>query len=58
MTDKQKLELALQNQKNLEKRVVELEEQMAICLQYMRVRAEKEAKEKDKNFKVHENHEA
>lgn len=58
MTDKQKLELALQNTKNLEKRVVELELQMATALKGIRVLTEEKAKEKDTNFKVHEKIEA
>lgn len=58
MTDKQKLDLALQNTKNLEKRVVELELQMALALKGIRVLTEAKAKEKDPNFKVHENPEA
>lgn len=58
MTDKQKLDLALQNTKNLEKRVVELELQMALALKGIRVLTEEKAKEKNPNFKVHENPEA
>lgn len=58
MTDKQKLEMALQNTKNLEKRVIELELQMAAALKGIRVLTEEKAKEKDPNFKVHEKIEA
>jgi len=58
MTDKQKLELALQNNKNLEKRVIDLEEQMALVLRALRVVTEKKAQEKDPSFKVHETNEA
>jgi len=56
--EKQALRNALENNKRLEKRVIQLEEEMALCLKFMRVHAEKMAKEKDPNFKTHENHEA
>lgn len=55
LTDKQKLELALVNTKNLEKRVIELELQMASALKGIRVLTEEKAKEKDPHFKMHEN---
>lgn len=48
----------LENQKRLEKRVAQLEDEMALCLKFMRVHAEKMAKEKDPDFKTHENPEA
>jgi hypothetical protein len=32
-----------------------VEEEMLLCLKFMRIAAEKAAKEKDPNFKVHEN---
>lgn len=54
-TEKTRLKNAETNVKRLEKRVIQLEEEMALCLKFMRVQAEKMAKEKDPNFKVHEN---
>lgn len=48
----------LENQKRLEKRIAQLEDEMALCLKFMRVHAEKMAKEKDPDFKPHENPEA
>lgn len=48
----------LENQKRLEKRIAQLEDEMALCLKFMRVHAEKMAKEKDPDFKAHENPEA
>lgn len=48
----------LENQKRLEKRIAQLEDEMALCLKFMRVHAEKMAKEKDPDFKTHENPEA
>lgn len=38
----------------LEKRIRRLEEEMALCLRWMRVQAELEAKKKDPNFVVHD----
>lgn len=60
MTENEKTALrnALENNKRLEKRVIALEEEMALCLTFMRKAAEKMAKEKDPNFKTTENHEA
>lgn len=60
MTDNEKTRLknAETNVKRLEARVIQLEEEMALCLTFMRKAAEKMAKEKDPNFKTHENHEA
>lgn len=57
MTENEKTRLrnAETNVKTLEARIVQLEEEMALCLKFMRVHAEKLAKEKDPNFKVHEN---
>lgn len=55
MTDKQKLDLALKNTKNLEKRVEELELQLALVLRSVRILTEDAAKKKDPNFKTHEN---
>lgn len=56
--DKTRLKNAEINVKRLEKRVIQLEEEMALCITFMRKAAEKMAKEKDPNFKTHENHEA
>lgn len=53
-----RLRNAEENVKRLEKRILSLEEEMALCLKFMRVQAEKMAKEKDPSFKVHENAEA
>lgn len=57
-TEKTRLKNAETNVKRLEKRVIQLEEEMALCLKFMRVHAEKMAKEKDPNYKVTENVEA
>jgi hypothetical protein len=46
MTDKEKLTIAQQSIKNLEKRVIELEEQMALVLRGMRKLAESEVKKR------------
>lgn len=46
LTDKQKLDIALQNTKNLEKRVEKLEEQMAVTLQALRRLTEAEVAKK------------
>lgn len=54
MTDKQKLEIALQNTKNLEKRVIQLEDQMALAMRSLRVLTEEKAQEKNPNFKPSE----
>lgn len=54
MTDKQKLDIALQNTKNLEKRVIQLEEQMALAMRSLRVLTEEKAQEKNPNFKPSE----
>jgi hypothetical protein len=56
--EKTRLKNAETNVKRLEKRVIALEEEMALCLKFMRMHAEKLAKEKDPTFKVHENVEA
>lgn len=56
--EKTRLKNAETNVKTLEKRIIRLEEEMALCLKFMRVHAEKMAKEKDPNFKVHDNYEA
>ena len=53
--DEARLVIAVENIRRLEKRLVTLEEEMALCLKFMRVHAEKMAKEKDPNFVVHEN---
>jgi len=58
LTDKQKLDIAIQNTKNLEKRVIDLEEQVALLLRSVRVLAEEKAKDNDPNYKVHEKIEA
>jgi hypothetical protein len=60
MTDNEKTRLknAETNVKTLEKRIIRLEEEMALCLKFMRVQAEKMAKEKDPSFKVHPNFES
>jgi hypothetical protein len=60
MTDNEKTRLknAETNVKTLEKRIIRLEEEMALCLKFMRVQAEKMAKEKDPSFKVHESFES
>lgn len=55
MTDKEKLKIAEQSIKNLEKRVVDLEEQVALCLRALRKLAETEAKKKDPAYVVREN---
>ena len=52
-TEKTRLKNAETNVKTLEKRLIRLEEEMALCLKFMRVQAEKMAKEKDPSFKVH-----
>lgn len=39
------------NVKALEKRIISLEEEMAVCLRFIRIQAEKLAKEKDSSFK-------
>jgi prefoldin subunit 5 len=44
--------------KKLKTRVSELEEQMLLCLKFMRKHAEDMAQKKDPNFKKLENHEA
>jgi hypothetical protein len=60
MTDNEKTRLknAEANVKTLEKRIIRLEEEMALCLRFMRIQAEKMAKEKDPTFKVHESFES
>jgi hypothetical protein len=60
MTENEKTRLrnAEANVKTLEKRIITLEGEMLLCLKFMRVQAEKMAKEKDPNFKSAENHEA
>jgi hypothetical protein len=55
MTDKEKLKIAETSIKNLETRVVTLEEQVALCLRALRKLAETEAKKKDPKFTVREN---
>lgn len=57
-TEKTALKNAQENIRRLEKRLLQVEGEMALCLKFMRVQAEKMAKEKDPNFKTHENHEA
>lgn len=57
-TEKTALKNAQENIRRLEKRLIQVEEEMALCLKFMRVQAEKMAKEKDPNFKTHENVEA
>jgi hypothetical protein len=54
-SEKTRLKNAEANVKTLEKRVIQLEEEMALCLKFMRLRAEEMAKSKDPSFKVHEN---
>lgn len=56
--EKTALRNAQENIRRLEKRLIQLEEEMALCITFMRKAAEKMAKEKDPNFKGHENHEA
>jgi hypothetical protein len=46
MTDKEKLDIANQSIKNLEKRVIQLEEQMAIALRALRKLTEAEVKKR------------
>lgn len=46
MTDKEKLKIQEQSIKNLEKRVIELEEQMALVLRGMRKLTEAEVKKR------------
>lgn len=60
MTDAEKTRLrnAETNVKTLEKRIIQLEGEMLLCLKFMRVQAEKMAKDKDPDFKSGENHEA
>ena len=58
MTDKEKLVIAEQSIKNMEGRIIKLEDQMLLCLKFMRVQAEKLAKEKNPLYKTHENPEA
>lgn len=53
-----RLRHAEQNIRTLEIRIVELEKEMALCLKFMRIHAEKLAHEKDPSFVVHENVEA
>lgn len=56
--EKARLRNAEANVKALEKRLAVIEEEMGLCLKFMRVQAEKAAREKDPNFKIHENLEA
>lgn len=51
MTDKELLRINIQNQKNLEKRIAELEEQVALLLRAMRRLTEEAAQRKDPNFR-------
>lgn len=53
--EKTRLKNAETNVKRLEKRLIQVEEEMLLCLKFMRIAAEKAAKEKDPNFKIHEN---
>jgi hypothetical protein len=46
MTDKEKLDIANQSIKNLEKRVIQLEEQMAVVLRALRKLTEDEVKKR------------
>ena len=57
-TEKTRLKNAETNVKTLEKRIIQLEEEMLLCLKFMRKHAEKMAQEKDPGFKMTENHEA
>lgn len=56
--EKTRLKNAETNVVSLEKRLIRLEEEMALCLNFMRIQAEKMAKEKDPNFVVHDSYEA
>jgi hypothetical protein len=65
MTDAEKIKTLESRVKNTENslravggRLERLEEEMALCLKFMRVQAEKMAKEKDPDFKVHPSYEA
>jgi len=49
MTNEQKLNAALENNKRLEKRVAQLEEEMLVCLAFMRKHAQKMAGIKGEN---------
>jgi hypothetical protein len=48
--EKNQLRVALQDVQKLERRVSQLEEEMALCLRWMRVHAELEAKKRDPLF--------
>lgn len=54
MTDAEKLAIAQQSIKNLETRVIALEEQVATCLRWMRKQAELEVKKENPGFKPRE----
>ena len=65
MTDAEKIKTLETRLKNTEAslravggRLNRLEEEMALCLKFMRVQAEKMAKEKDPSFKVHDSFDA
>jgi len=57
-TEKSRLRNAEISVKVLEQRIARLEDEMALCLKFMRVQAEKMAKEKNPNFKVHDSYES
>jgi hypothetical protein len=54
MSDADKLRTAELSIKNLESRLVTVEEQLATCLRWMRKQAELEAQKKDPEFKPRE----
>ena len=56
MTDQEitRFAVAEENIRRLEKRVIELEDQVTICLRWMRVQAELEAKKKDPDYPMHD----
>ena len=56
--EKTRLKIAERNIKVLEQRLIRAEEELALCLKWMRVQAELEAKKKDPNFVVHEDAQA
>lgn len=48
--ERDRLRIAEQNVQRLEQRVIQLEEEMLLCLKWMRVQAEIEAKKRDPLF--------
>jgi type II secretory pathway component PulJ len=52
MTNEQQLKVALENQKRLEKRVAQLEEEMLTCLAFMRKHAQRMAGIKGENHEA------